>query len=159
MKTKELEEREQKCLYAMKKKEYDSLKYMFNEFQFAYEFTRTKYTSQVKACYLMILFSEDWLEYLYFLQKLEYEDISDHYIQFIMNIEIILGESNIDALKKERGKIKEFDDCLEKIVSHAKDEQNKKYRMEQLTINEIRDENPMDTITKCLKFSKKFNKV
>lgn len=159
MNTEEMEENEQKCLTFMQNKDYESFKYVFNEYQNYYEFNRTKYTSHVKACYLMILFSEEWLEYSYYLQKLDYTDISDRYIQFVLNIEIILGEKNIDMLKKERGKIKEFDDCLEKIISHNKDEQNKKYRMDQVTVQEIRDENPMETISKCLEFSRKFNKV
>ncbi|KRH92432.1 hypothetical protein M153_6105000649 [Pseudoloma neurophilia] len=159
MKTKELERKELECLTFMKNKDYQAFKYLFNGFQSVYEQTKTKYTTQVKASYLMILFSEDWQEYLYYLQKLDYEDLSDKFIQFILKIEIILGEKNIDALKKERGKIKEFDDCLEKIILFAKDEQNKKYKMEQLVSEEIKENDPMTTIKQCLKFSKKFNKV
>lgn len=159
MKTKELEEKEKKCLNFMKKKDYDSFKYLFNEFQHVYEVTRTEYTSKVRASYLMILLTEDWKEYLYYLQKLDFEDVSSTYISFVMDIEIILGEKNPDLLKKEKGKIKEFDDCLDKIFSNTKDKQNKKYKMEQLTVEELRDENPMETIKECLEFTKKFNKI
>merc|ERR1712135_19031 len=124
MKTKEIEERETKCLSYMKKKEYNKFKYLFNEYQYVYENTRTKNTAKVKASYLMILFMDDWQEYLYYLQKLDYEDLKDPHIQFVMEIEILLGEMNPDLLKKEKGKFKDFDHCLDQIITNSKDKQN-----------------------------------
>lgn len=159
MKTKELEEKERNCLSLMKKGEYDAFKYLFHDFQDVYEITRTQYTSKVKACYLMILLMENWQDYLYFLQKLDYEDIADEHVKFVLNLEILLGEKNPENMKNERGKYKEFDDCLKKIISLSKDEQNKQYQMEQLLVEERKEENPTDTIKSCLEFAQKFNKI
>lgn len=159
IKTKDLESKEKTCISHMSKKEYDAFKYLFNEIMHVYDSTKTKHSITVKACYLMILLAEDWQEYLYFLQTLDFEDISNSYIQFVLNIEILLAEENISILKREIGKIKEFDHCLKKIIESVDDAKNKRYQMEQLSVEDEKVVDPIESIKECLKFTKKFNKI
>ncbi|ELQ74778.1 hypothetical protein THOM_2255 [Trachipleistophora hominis] len=159
MRTSDIENIENKCVESMRNNDIEQFQYNFNMVKHQYNTTKTSLSTFVKACELMILLSTDFQGYLYFLETLDYEDISNEYIMFVLKIERLMTEENTALIKEQLGKYKEWDGCIHNIIK-ALENNDTKYKMEQISVvSKPAEHSPIQTIKDCILFSKNFNKI
>ncbi|ELA47374.1 hypothetical protein VCUG_01143 [Vavraia culicis subsp. floridensis] len=159
MKTSEIENIENKCIESMRNNDLEQFQYNFNMVKHQYNTTKTSVSTFVKACELMILLSTDFLAYLYFLETLDYEDINNEHIMFVLGIERLMTEENVALINQQLGKYKEWDGCIRSIIK-ALESKDSRFKMEQINVAaEPAEHSPLQTIKDCILFSKNFNKI
>lgn len=107
MKVEDIQEIENKCIASIRNNDLDAFSYNFNIVKYQYGHQKTPTSAYVKASHLIYLLATHFIDYLCFLETLDYEDTRDENIIFVLRIEQLMTEENVSAIRKQMGKFKE----------------------------------------------------
>lgn len=158
MKTKDIQEIENKCIELIKNNDLMSFRYNYNVLRHQYCNVKTTLMPFIKACELMILLSTDFVEYLFFLETLDYEDVNSQHIKFVLRIEQLMAREDTEAIEKELGKYNEWDFCIRNIIKKLKNATDVP-EIERSVFASKQKEDAVTIIQNCILFSKNFNKI